>query len=589
MTPLQPDAERDSNKFAADTRAEALINYELENLAESTVEPGARLVGPYPVETPAADAGAPTVSPSPANRRFGGGIIRAAIIISLGNIMTRIFGLLREAVLAGLAGTGALTTAFVIADNTLSIFFDLLVSGAISAALVPVLSRYAARSESREEFWKIVNTLLTLGLLFLLSVVSVLELFADPLARFMAVKESAETQALTVGLVRVILLGIVFLGVSSIMMATLQALQRFAWSALSLAARNGGVVLIALLFGHWLGVWSLVLGVLVGTFLLIVLQAPGLRDLPLRPSLNFRHPAIGEILRLYRPIFLGLLVTSAVLIIDRNLANQTGPDSIGAMRYATTLQQFVLGLVGSAISIAILPTLSRQAEEESGPALSASYRQTLMGGMRLLCVLIIPATIGLLALALPAISIIFERGAFKDNPNSKWLTFVALLGYLPGLPAAALDQMLIVAFYARKNTLLPVVVGVFANLVYLVTALSLMQPLGLVGLVLANSLQQIFHMVVMFWFLRRVFGRLGGYGLTTTAAKATLASLLMGAIAFLASGLALHYLGSNLLANLVALMLGVALGGVAYLIALHLLRIDEMTLIWGAVRRKLKH
>jgi putative peptidoglycan lipid II flippase len=202
-------------------------------------------------------------------------------------------------------------------------------------------------------------------LLFLLSVVAVLEIFADPLARFMAVKESAETQALTVGLVRVILLGIIFLGVSSIMMATLQALQRFAWSALSLAARNGGVVLIALLFGHWLGVWSLVLGVLVGTFLLIVLQAPGLRDLPLRPSLNFRHPAIGEILRLYRPIFLGLIVTSAVLIIDRNLANQTGPDSIGAMRYATTLQQFVLGLVGSACYFADALAASRRRKRPS--------------------------------------------------------------------------------------------------------------------------------------------------------------------------------------------------------------------------------
>ena len=530
------------------------------------------------------EPGPPSLTPT--SRRFGGGIIRAAIIISVGNIMTRVFGLLRESVLAGLFGTGVFTTAFVIADNTLSIFFDLLVSGAIGAALVPVLSRYAARAEQREEFWQIVNTLLTLGLLFLLSVVAILEIFADPLARFMAVKESAETQDLTVGLIRIILFGIIFLGVSSIMMAALQALQRFAWSALSLAARNAGVVLIALVFGGWLGVWSLVLGVLVGTFLLIVLQAPGLRDLSLRPSFNFRHPAIGEILRLYRPIFLGLLVTSAALIIDRNLANQTGPDSIGAMRYATTLQQFALGLVGSAISIAILPTLSRQAEENDLGQTSA-YQQTLMGGLRLLCVLIIPATFGLLALALPAISIIFERGAFKDNPHSKWLTLVALLGYLPGLPAAALDQMLIVAFYARKNTLLPVIVGVFANLAYLGAAFGLVGMLGMLGLVLANSLQQIFHMSLMFWFLRRAFGRLGGFGLSQTAAKATLAALLLGTVAFLGSGLVLRVLGDGFIANMFALMVGVGAGGLAYLAALRLLRVDEMSLIWGAVRRKL--
>ncbi|MEI6043299.1 MAG: murein biosynthesis integral membrane protein MurJ [Chloroflexota bacterium] len=571
--------------FEADNQTEQEAStkafMERQNLAEieGGVEPGAHLVGP--------SSAVESTPNSSSTRRFGGGIIRAALIISLGNIMTRIFGLLRESVLAGLAGTGALTTAFVIADNTLSIFFDLLVSGAISAALVPVLSRYAARTEDREEFWRIVNTLLTLGLLFLMSIVALLELFADPLARFMAVKENIETQNLTVGLVRIILFGIIFLGVSSIMMATLQALQRFAWSALSLAARNGGVVLIALLCYGWLGVWSLVLGVLVGTFLLIVLQAPGLRDLPFRPSFDFRHPALGEILRLYRPIFLGLLVTSAVLIVDRNLANQTGSDSIGAMRYATTLQQFVLGLVGSAISIAILPTLSRQAEAEATSSVSGTYRQTLMSGLRLLCVLIIPATIGLLTLALPAISLIFERGAFKDNPYSKALTLVALLGYLPGLPAAALDQMLIVAFYARKNTLLPVVVGVFANFIYLIAAFSLMGSLGMLGLVLANSLQQIFHMVVMFWLLRRHFGRLGGYGLTRTALKTSLASVVMGVISFFFSGLALQLLGDGFLANLIALSLGVGSGGITYLVALRLLKVDEMALIWGAVRRKL--
>jgi putative peptidoglycan lipid II flippase len=581
MTPSSNNPETNSNKKIGEI--EALI--EQENLAvlEDSVEPGAHLIGPYP-----ADAGvAASVTTSESGRRFGGGIIRAAMIISVGNILTRVFGLLREVVLAGLAGTGALATAFTIADNTLSIFFDLLISGAISSALVPVLSRYAAKAERREEFWKIVNTLLTLGLLFLMSVVAVLEIFADPLARFMASEQDTQTQNLTAGLVRVILFGIIFLGISSIMMATLQALQRFAWSALSLAARNAGVVLIALLFYRWLGIWSLVLGVLVGTFLLIVLQAPGLKDLRLRPSFDFRHPAVGEILRLYRPIFLGLLVTSAALIIDRNLANQTGSHSIAVMRYATTLQQFVLGLVGSAISIAILPTLSRQAEDETATALSPAYRQTLMSGLRLLCVLIIPATLGLLALGLPAISVIFERGAFKDDPYSKALTFVALLGYLPGLPAAAIDQMLIVAFYARKNTLLPVVVGIFANLAYLITALSLLEPLGMLGLVLANSVQQIFHMTVMFWLLRRAFGRLGGYGLTRTVLKVTLASLLMSSISYLASGLVLHFGGDNFLANFGALLLGIAAGGVTYLGALKALRVDEMAQIWAVVRRKL--
>jgi putative peptidoglycan lipid II flippase len=287
------------------------------------------------------------------------------------------------------------------------------------------------------------------------------------------------------------------------------------------------------------------------------------------------------------PIFLGLIITSVALIVDCNLANQAGSEVIPAMRYATNLQQFALGLVGSAISIAILPTLSRMAEENN----LENYRYTLMSGLRLLLVLVIPATLGLLALSIPTITVIYQRNAFTEG--SKWLTLVALVGYLPGVPAAALDQMLIFAFYARKNTLTPVLVGVFSNLVYLTTALicSAVLPAGIprmLGLVLANSLQQLVHMTVMFVLLRRLFGTLRGNGLIYMLLKAGLASLLMGACAFLVAGLVFSVLGNNgFFPNIAALITGTAVGGVVYILSLRLLRVEELSLVVGAVRRKI--
>lgn len=529
------------------------------------------------------DAVEPGVTnPASPTSAIGGGVIRAALIISLGNILTRIFGVGRQVVLAALFGTTGITTAFVLADNVLTIFFDLLVSGAINSALIPVLSRYASDTapEKRAEFWHVVNTLLTLGLLFLVGVVALLQIFVDPLTAFMTQGKTAEVRDLTAGLTRVIIFGIIFLGMASIITAVLQALQRFVWPAFSLAARNASVILIALLFSGW-GVWSMVAGVVVGTFMLVVLQTPGLRDLPLRPSLDWRHPAVREILKLNAPIFLGLLVTSAVLLIDRALAGEVG---IGAMYYATNLQQFTLGLVGTAISIAILPTLARQATSSD---LSA-YRQTLMSGLKLLTVLIIPATLGLLAIALPTVSLVYERGEF--NEQSRWLTYAALLGYLPGIPAAAIDQMLIFSFYARKNTLTPVLVGVVANLTFLGLALLAVGPLGMgmIGLVLANSAQQIIHMVIMFVLLRRVFGGLTGDGLGLTTLKASLASLLLAGVAFLAAGLVNTALGNKgLLANGLAVGAGITTGGLAYLFALRVLKLRELNQIWGAVKNKL--
>ncbi|OJV94742.1 MAG: murein biosynthesis integral membrane protein MurJ [Chloroflexi bacterium 54-19] len=511
-------------------------------------------------------------------------MIRAAMLISLGNILTRIFGVGREAVLSGIAGTVGVGTAFAIADNVLSIFFDLLVSGAISSALVPVLSRYASKEtpEGRKEFWHIVNTLLTLGLIFLVGVLFILQAIADPLSSFMTDGQPDEVRSIAPGLVRIILFGIVFLGVSSIMMATLQALQRFTWSALSLAARNASVIVIALVFSQW-GIWSMVIGVVIGTFMLVVLQAPGLRDMPFRFSFDWKHPAVREILKLYRPIFLGLLITSSVLIIDRSLASLSGDNSILAMRYATTLQQFTLGLVGSALSIAILPTLSRQAASKD----LGDYIRTLMNGLKLLLVLIIPATLGLLAIGLPTIRLIFEQGKFTEA--DRWLTFFALLGYLPGIPAAAIDQMLIFSFYARKNTLTPVLVGVVSNLTYLVVALLSIQVIhtGMMGLVIANSLQQVVHMSIMFWLLRRQFGGLGGHGLYRTLLNATLASVFLMVCAYFGAGLVTLALGeSGKIVNLITVVVGIGAGGLAYLFALRVLRVNEMNQVWQAVARK---
>ena len=160
------------------------------------------------------------------------------------------------------------------------------------------------------------------------------------------------------------------LGVASVLQSTLYALQRFTMPALSLAARNASVVLAVLVLGRALGVHSLVVGILVGAVLLVALQIPGFRGtgLRIRPSFAWRDPALRRIGALYLPVFLGLLLNSWALIMDRNLAETTGEHGIAAMRFATQVQQLTVGMVVTAISIATLPRLSRAAAEEDEEA-----------------------------------------------------------------------------------------------------------------------------------------------------------------------------------------------------------------------------
>jgi putative peptidoglycan lipid II flippase len=244
------------------------------------------------------------------------------------------------------------------------------------------------------------------------------------------------------------------------------------------------------------------------------------------------------------------------------------------MRYATTLIQFPLGLVASAVSLAVLPTLSRQATVDE-----EAFRATLAMGLKVVLLLMLPATAGLAALAWPITALTFERGAFTADDTA--ITALALLCYLPGLPAAAIDQVLIFAFYARKNTLTPNLVQGAAIGCYLLAALPLLAftELGFLALVLANSVQWVGHALITYALLRR-YVRLGGLRLGEATLKGLLAAGLMAAavwgVAALASGRS----------PLLLVPLAAAAGAVVYLGLSAALRVEALGFFVRAVRRR---
>lgn len=522
----------------------------------------------------------------------GGGIAGAAAILMAGNILSRVLGLAREQVTSWLFGTGDLVAAFTIADNIHTMLFDLVISGMMQAALIPVLSQYVGL-DKREELRRIVGALLTLAALVIGGIVLVLEVFAPIVVAGMtalAGDGDARGQAtvdLTITLVRLILPAVWLLALATILMATLYALQRFVRPALSLSVRNLAIIITALLLGQTsFGIRALPLGIVIGALLLVGILLPGLRDVMPRPNLDVFHPAIRRIGWLYLPIFLGLFVNTAALVVDRNLAWGVGEDALGAMRYATTMNQMVLGFVAAAISLAALPTLSRYAAAGD----EASFFATLARGLRMIAVLVIPATFGLAVLARPAVELLFQHGATTQAGADEIL--LALLVYLPGTLFAAFDQALIFAYYARQNTLTPQIVGVLSVGVYFVVALSLVGPFGMAGLVAANSAQFIFHTLVMVVLVHKLL-RLHPAGrpafdlprlLRTlrdcTVAGAVMALVVGGAAWLLIGGLpeamgGVTHLGREALVVLVPAALGV----VVYAAGLWLLRVEEMRII----------
>jgi len=508
------------------------------------------------------------------------GVAQAAGIIALGNVASRVLGLLRDTVKANLFGAAGPLSAYEVAAIVPTMIYDLLVGGMSNAALVPILSGYTA-PERRAELWHLLSCLFSLVVIILSAFVVLAEVLAPQVVWLLGGGLTPDLQVLSARLLRICVPAVVFLNLAGVLAGTLYALERFTFPALTPAIFNAAVVVTALLLSKQWGVSSLAVGLLIGSILQVVLQGFGLRDARFRFTLNLSHPALHRIMRLYVPILLGLVVDQFAVALSYNLASRTGDQSINWMKYSVTLIQFPLGLVATAVSIAILPTLSHQATSgQPGP-----FRATLAQGLRLVLALTIPATVGLWVLAIPIVALVFEHGDF--TPADTLATVAALRCHLVGLIFAAVDQPLIFAFYARKDTWTPALVGVTTVIVYVILALvpTLFMPLTLNSLILANSLKWAAHALIMFVLLQRSMGGLRGHGVRRLALKAAIASVVMGgAVQLTVTGMT-RILPAGLVGEVLLVGGGGLVGAAIYGVLAALLQMEEVGLLrWTLFR-----
>jgi putative peptidoglycan lipid II flippase len=510
-------------------------------------------------------------------------VTQAAGILSLGNFASRLLGLVRGIVTAHLFGASGGVSALDTALRIPTMIYDLLVGGVLSSAFVPVFHDYTS-PERRAELWRLLGVLINITLVILSVVVLIGEILAPQLIWLQAGGLSPEYQALAVTLLRLTLPAVLFTSLASVLSGALYALKRFTFPAMIGAVSNAAIISTALLLGrHW-GVSSMAIGTLVGAVLQMVIQLPGIRDARINVTLAMHHPALRHVGKLYLPILTSLVVDKAAEMLSYRLASGISDPAIAWMNYATQIIQFPLGLVSAAISIAILPTLSQQANSDD----IIPFRATLAKGLRLVLALVIPATIGLYVLAQPTIALIFEHGDF--TPEDTVATSMALQYSLLGLLAAAVDQPLIFAFYARKDTLSPALVGVGTTILYVVsTAVAAgLGALTLPLLVLLNALKLTAHALTMLVLARIRLGGLGDHGLWALAFKAILASIPMALATWGTMNALTAMAPSSGVGNTLIVGGAGATGGVIYLLLGLALKLDEIHLLRAAARDGLR-
>ncbi len=527
-----------------------------------------------------ADNPSPVQNPSGTVAR---GVAASALIVGIGQLLSRVMGLVRETVIADVYGSRASLSSFTVASAVPDMVYQLLLGGMVSAALVPVLSEYAGRGD-HEELSRVTSTLLTVGVATFAVIVLALELVAPLIALLVGGGFRAELLRLTASLIRLILPSLVFFAAWGVTVAVLYARQQFVFPALASAVYNLGIVLAATFLADRLDAAALSLGVVFGALFQLLIALPGLRGLRLRPRFDLRHPALRRIVILYLPVIGGLVVANLGIIIDRNLASRTVDQALGWMRYATQLYQLPLGLVSVAIATATLPALARLTDDPE----NRQFRRTLAGALRLVLVLVVPAMVGLLVLGRVGIRLVLEHGVFSAADTTQVTR--ALLFYLPGLPFAAIDQPLVFAFYARKDTVTPVLVGIVGVGAYLLVGplLAFALHVGFIGLVVANSVQLITHCIIMWILLERRVGTMAGLGMLATAGKTLAAAAVSGLAMFLALGVLRSFIPEQGRLAVATLFLGAALAGaVVYLAGLYILRVEELSTLARMVRARL--
>lgn len=514
-------------------------------------------------------------------------IAKTASVVGGATLLSRIFGFVRDMIVAQLFGAGMATDAFFVAFRIPNLLRRLVGEGSLTASFIPVYSEYISQ-KSKEEGDELVSASFSVLAIVLILLTGLGVLFSPWIIKLMAYGFSLEPEKfkLTVLLTRLMFPYIFFIGLVALAMGILNSWKHFAAPALAPVLLNLAIIACALLFSGILKepILSLAFGVLLGGIVQLLFQIPFIRRKKIAVRFLFRlsHPGVKRIGLLMAPSVLGLGVTQLNVLVSTFLASYLPEGSISYLYYADRLLEFPMGIFAIAIATAILPMMSEQTAKNDVQGM----KETLSFAMRLVFFVTLPAMVGLIVLRLPIINLLFQRGAF--NAHSAEMTAQALLFYALGLAAFAGVRIIVPAFYSLQDTKTPVKVAFLALLANAGFGAVLMIPLKHAGLALATSLAAGLNFVLLVILLKKKLGRIGAQKIFHSFLKSLVASVVMGAVAYLiCAGGPWHTSGATL--EKIALLLGaVLIGMVGYGGVSYFLGGEEMYSVMEIIRKKIK-
>ena len=546
---------------------------------------------------PAAPAAAPTgraTGPATDSHASGARLARSAAVVGVATMTSRVLGLVRDQTLAYYFGASNAMDAFYVAFRVPNLMRDLFAGGVMSAAFVPTFTRWLT-VEGRDAAWRLGTQLINALVVITGGLVLAGIIFAEPLTRLFAgsFAEVPGKLELTVKMTRVMLPFLTLVAVAAACMGMLNSLHRFFTPALSPATFNVSLILSAVVLMPLMApagfepIMAIAFGVVLGGVGQIAIQYRVLRQegFRYRVTLDLADRGLREVLRLLGPGTLAGASLQLNLLVITMLATSLGVGAVSWLNYAFRLMYLPIGVFGVSIATAALPVLSRYAALDDLHQMG----RTISLGLRLMLMLMVPSTIGLIVLAEPVVRLIFERGSF--TPADTQATALALACYAPAIVGYAAVRLAVPSFYAMGTSLTPALVSVGSVGLNIVLSLVLVRVLGFQGLALSTAVAALSNAAMLLALLHRRLDGLEGAKIADSFARITIAAAMMGATVWLADQwLTARWPGAGLWMQMLIVGSDIAVGLVVLGAAARALGIAElnqaMTRFAGRLRRR---
>lgn len=507
--------------------------------------------------------------------RFG--FTRRVGLFTLGTLISRLLGVVRESVFAYLFGAGLATDAFNVAFRIPNFFRDLFAESALSAAFVPTFVS-TIRAGDEKKTWRfaanIFNTIfLIISLLVLLGII-----FAPFIVRVVAwgFRPDPEKLTLTITLTRIMFPFLFFVALAAWAMGILNACGSFFIPALAPAVFNilSAVFPLATyaLFSAWghHPILGMAYGVTIGALFQFLIQMPRLHSFGFRyaPVLNFKDPHLRQVFVRWLPMIFGLATWQVNFLVNTFLLTFLPQGSVTYVSYAYRIQHLPAGLFGVAIGTVALAQFAHTATEKID-------REQFAHGLNLVSVLTLPAAVLLLVLSLPVVRLIYQHGRFTSLDTH--LTAQALALYALGVWPAAATRNCASGFYALGNTKTPALIALVVVSLNILINLTLMRFIGFRSFPLAASFTQLLNFSLLFLLLCRRQPDIYHRHLVSVFFRTLIAALLCGLVALGISSLFEHLIApERFIIQFLEIVLAGGAGLLSYYLFARFLRIEEV-------------